>query len=34
MEEKRYELGDLLALMPKGWEENARELKAFTRMRT
>jgi hypothetical protein len=33
MEGKNYQFEDLLALMPKGWEEKARELKAFTRTR-
>jgi hypothetical protein len=33
MEEEKYEFEDLPALMPVGWAEKARELKAFTRTR-
>jgi hypothetical protein len=33
MEGEKYQFEDLLALMPEGWEEKARELKAFTRTR-
>jgi hypothetical protein len=30
MEGEKYQFEDLLALMPDGWEEKARELKAFS----
>jgi hypothetical protein len=33
MEGKKYQFEDLLTLMPAGWEEKARELKAYTRTR-